>query len=328
MAIVDFDCFSWNLFRDKICLILLRGALLENKGMDTEIKHFIQYLVEIKSASKNTQLSYKRDLMQMKEYLTGRGITEASKVTKTALTSYLLFLEQEGKASSTISRVLASIKAFFHYEFREGRIRKDPSEFLKAPKVEKKVPDILTVAQVDSLLSQPKGGSPKEIRDKAMMELLYATGIRVSELIGLRLEDLNMNIGFITCHDENKERTIPFGKSAKEALSNYLDSARGCLLKQKETKELFVNCNGNPMSRQGFWKVIKYYGQQAGIEVDITPHTLRHSFAAHLIGGGADLHAVQTIMGHSDMTTTQAYLTYAQKSESFREIYQTARLRK
>lgn len=296
--------------------------------METEIKQFMQYLAKEKGASKNTQVSYKRDLNQMELYLAENGIEDVAKVTKTVLNSYILFLESEGRASTTISRVLASMKAFFHYEFREGYIKKDPAELLKAPKIEKKIPNILTVDQVTSLLNQPDGQTPKEIRDKAMLELLYATGIRVSELIGLQVDDVNMSIGFITCRDEHKERTVPFGKSAKHALQQYLESSREQLMKENQTNYLFVNCNGSAMSRQGFWKIIKYYGEKAGIETDITPHTLRHSFAAHLLGGGADLHAVQTMMGHSDMTTTQAYMAYARKLDPVRDAYQAAHPRK
>jgi len=288
----------------------------------------MQYLAEEKGASKNTQVSYQRDLNQMVVYLRESGLTDVTKVTKTALNSYVLYLEKAGKATTTISRMMASMKAFFHFEFREGRIRRDPAELLKAPKIEKKMPSILTVDEVLKLLNQPAGNTPKEIRDRAMLELLYATGIRVSELIGLKLTDVNMSIGFITCRDENKERTIPFGRNAKQALQQYLKSAREVLKKGEETEYLFVNCNGGAMSRQGFWKIIKYYGDKAGIETDITPHTLRHSFAAHLIGGGADLHAVQTMMGHSDMTTTQAYMAYAQKLEPMRNVYQAAHPRK
>lgn len=296
--------------------------------METEIKRFIQYITEEKGASRNTQVSYQRDLNQMMAYMNEMGITEVSKVTKTALNSYVLFLEKEGKATTTISRMLASMKAFFHYEFREGYIRRDPAELLKAPKIEKKAPSILSVEEVSNLLSQPDGTSAKEIRDKAMLELLYATGIRVSELIGLQMADVNMSIGFITCRDEHKERTIPFGRNAKKALQVYLEQARENLKKGMETENLFVNCNGSAMSRQGFWKIIKYYGAKAGIQTDITPHTLRHSFAAHLIGGGADLHAVQTMMGHSDMTTTQAYMAYAQKLDPVRDAYQAAHPRR
>lgn len=238
----------------------------------------------------------------------------------------ILFLEKEGTATTTISRELASIKAFFHFLFREGRIRRDPAEFLKAPKIEKKAPVILTVNEVNALLEQPMNGSPKEIRDKAMLELLYATGIRVSELIGLSMNDLNLQVGYITCRDGQKERMVPFGRNAKQAMVRYLDQGREALLKGKESEWLFTNCNGRAMSRQGFWKIIKCYGAKAGIEADITPHTLRHSFAAHLLRGGADIHAVQAMLGHSDAATTQMYAAYS--DSTVREAYRDAFMRK
>ena len=169
--------------------------------------------------------------------------------------------------------------------------------------------------EVNCLLAQPGGEAPKEIRDKAMLELLYATGIRVSELIHLKLEDVNLNVGFITCRDGVKERTVPFGKVARQSLMDYMERARKVLLKGNESEWLFTNCSGKPMSRQGFWKIIKYYGEKAGIQADITPHTLRHSFAAHLLKSGADVHAVQAMLGHSDMATTQAYMAYSRAGE-------------
>lgn len=278
--------------------------------MKTEIEAFIRYLQDVKKVSHNTVLSYHRDLLQMAAYLQEKGITEAGKVTKTGLNSYILYLEKEGKAATTISRMLASMKAFFHYEFSEGRIRRNPAELVHAPKIEKKAPVILTVEEVSALLKQPSGHTSKEIRDKAMLELLYATGIRVTELVNLKLSDINMNIGFITCHDGGRDRTIPFNRMAKASLADYLAEARPALTKKGESPWLFVNCSGGQMSRQGFWKIIKFYGDKAGIQADITPHTLRHSFAAHLIGGGADMKAVQIILGHSDMATTQMYASY------------------
>ena len=288
--------------------------------MVEDIKEFIVYLREVKRTSVNTEVSYQRDLLQMAAFLREKGIHEASKVTKTSLNSYILYLEKEGKATTTISRVLASMKAFFHYEVSCGRIHRDPAELLKAPRVEKKAPTILTVDEVNCLLAQPGGEAPKEIRDKAMLELLYATGIRVSELIHLRVEDVNLSVGFITCRDGMKERTVPFGKVAKQSLLNYMDQARQTLLKGNESEWLFTTCNGKPMSRQGFWKIIKYYGEKAGIQADITPHTLRHSFAAHLLRNGADVHAVQAMLGHSDMATTQAYMAYSQEN-AVRDVY-------
>lgn len=279
-------------------------------SMRGEVDRFEQYLREVKQASENTVQSYRRDLMQMITYLEGKEIREAAKVTKTSLHGYILHMEEQGKAATTISRMMAAMKAFFNYECMQACIRRNPAESLHAPKVEKKAPVVLSVDQVSALLAQPSGQTPKEIRDKAMLALLYATGIRVSELIGIQMEDINMNIGFLVCRDGERERTIPFGRSAKAALEEYLEHARNELLRGKGSDYFFVNCTGGAMSRQGFWKIIKYYGEKAGIEEDITPHTLRHSFAAHLIARGADMRAVQTILGHSDMATTQMYAAY------------------
>ena len=279
-------------------------------SMRGEVDRFEQYLREVKQASENTVQSYRRDLMQMITYLEEKEIREAAKVTKTSLHGYILHMEEQGKAATTISRMMAAMKAFFNYECMQACIRRNPAESLHAPKVEKKAPVVLSVDQVSSLLAQPSGQTPKEIRDKAMLALLYATGIRVSELIGIQMEDINMNIGFLVCRDGERERTIPFGRSAKAALEEYLEHARNELLRGKGSDYFFVNCTGGAMSRQGFWKIIKYYGEKAGIEEDITPHTLRHSFAAHLIARGADMRAVQTILGHSDMATTQMYAAY------------------
>ena len=290
--------------------------------MKEEIRRFAEYLEAEKHASENTRVSYQRDLMQMAAFLEGMGIRGAvAGSARTALNSYVLMLEKEGKAASTVSRNLASMKAFFGYEFKRGRIRKDPVRIHPCPQDRKKAPVILTVEEVDRLLAQPSGDSAKEIRDKAMLELLYATGIRVSELIHLELSDVNMAVGFITCRDEYKERAVPFGRVAKEALLRYLETARPALVKDGAAPWLFINCSGGLMSRQGFWKIVKYYGEKAGIQEDITPHTLRHSFAAHLIGGGADVKAVQTMMGHADPATTQMYAAYAGLCRTGREAH-------
>lgn len=275
--------------------------------MVSDISSFAEYLRDVKRVTKNTEVSYGRDLLQMAAFLEKEGIREVEKVTKTSLNSYILYLEREGKAAATISRELVSIKAFFGYLCREGRLHRDPSEALKAPRIEKKIPVILTVNEVNALLSQPGTSTSKEIRDKAMLELLYATGIRVSELTGLTMDDINMSVGYIICRDGHKERMLPFGKTAGDALRLYLDRGRAALLKGKESRWLFVNCSGSSMSRQGFWKIIKHYGERAGIRADITPHTLRHSFAVHLLGGGVDIRAVQAMLGHANLSTTQTY---------------------
>ena len=228
---------------------------LEFKNMTTEIESFIHYLEDVKQSSKNTIVSYQRDLRQLKEYLERQGIEEPSKVTRTSLNSYISYLERKGKATTTISRILASTKAFFHYELMEGNIRRDPAELLKTPKIEKKIPVILTVEEVNRFLEQPEGEGAKEVRDKAMLELLYATGIRVSELIGLELQDVNLAVGFLTCRDGEKERVIPFDKKVNQYLRAYLEKARPELLKGNESSWLFTNCSGKQMSRQGFCNV-------------------------------------------------------------------------
>ena len=279
--------------------------------MEEELRYFVAYLENIRKASHNTVMSYHSDLTKMIAYLHGQGMDSVSAVRTTHLNSYVLLLEKDGMAAATISRYIASMKGFFEYLFREHMIEEDPAFTLKPPKVEKKQPGILTIQEMEHLLAQTTEDTPKGCRDKAMLELLYATGIRVSELIHLELSDVNMAVGFITCRDEYKERAVPFGRVAKEALSRYLETARPALVKGGDAPWLFINCSGGLMSRQGFWKIVKYYGEKAGIQEDITPHTLRHSFAAHLIGGGADVKAVQTMMGHADPATTQMYAAYA-----------------
>ena len=290
--------------------------------MEREINNFISYLHNIKKTSNNTELSYKRDLAKMCQYLEGKGITDVKAINAEVLDSYIVYLEENQFAAATISRNVASIKAFFHYLVKEGLVNKDVSDSLKAPKIEKKMPEILTPEEVIWLLEQPKGDTPKEIRDKAMLELLYATGIRVTELITLKVSDVNMQMGYIICRDGSKERVIPFGAAAKKAMTNYLDKARNVMLLDLSSDILFVNCSGQSMSRQGFWKLIKYYAKKAGIAADITPHTLRHSFAAHLVENGADLRSVQEMLGHSDISTTQVYATLTHNR--IREVYAKA----
>lgn len=287
--------------------------------MEKELQEFIVYLHDVKKTSANTEASYRRDLTKLVKYLSMQGVTSPEKVTASYLQSYILYLEKNNFAPATVSRNIASIKALFHYMFKEGKIVADISESLKAPKIEKKMPEILTTEEVNKLLDQPRGNSPKETRDRAMLELLYATGIRVSELITLKVSDVNLQVGYIMCHDSHKERVVPFGSPAKRALTDYLRSARGALILDKTSDVLFTNCQGQPMSRQGFWKLIKFYAKKAGITADITPHTLRHSFAAHLVENGADLRSVQEMLGHSDISTTQIYASMTQNK--IREVY-------
>lgn len=277
--------------------------------MELEIENFIGYLHNTKRASHNTEVSYRRDLKKFAIFLDSMGISNPTKITRTNLNSYILFLEKQEFSASTICRNIASIKAFINFEMDQGNIKEDISETLKAPKIEKKTPDILTVEEVSLLMDQPGNNTPKDIRDKAMLELLYATGIRVTELISLKLSDVNLNLGFITCKDQGRSRCIPIGRAARQALVHYVEAGRSFFVDGVEDI-LFTNCSGKPMSRQGFWKLIKSYAKKARITSDITPHTLRHSFAAHLIQNGADLRSVQEMMGHSDITSTQIYANH------------------
>lgn len=290
--------------------------------MEKEINAFITYLHNVKNTSNNTELSYKRDLEKVKQFMASRGIVEAKDVSAKDLSDYVKYLEDNQFAAATVSRNIASLKAFYHFMVEEGIVSEDISEKLKAPKIEKKLPSIMSPDEVVRLLEQPSGDSPKEIRDKAMLELLYATGIRVTELITLKVSDVNMQMNFILCKDRSKERIIPFGAAAKNALARYLDGTREAMLENKSSDVLFANCSGQPMSRQGFWKLIKYYAKRADIKADITPHTLRHSFAAHLVENGADLRSVQEMLGHSDISTTQIYANM--NHNHIREVYAKA----
>lgn len=292
------------------------------RSMTQDIQNFIQYLHEEKQTSANTEVSYARDLKKMDAYLSAQGNTEVAEVTPTALNSYILYLEKEGRKPATISRSIASMKAFYHYMVQEKKLKTDPSEKLKAPKIEKKMPAILTTEEVTRLLEQPNGSTPKNLRDRAMLELLYATGIRVSELISLKVTDVNLKMEYLTCSDGHKERIIPFGGIAKDALRRYLEEGREKLVTDESGDWLFTNCSGGAMSRQGFWKLMKAYGRKAGIEAEITPHMLRHSFAAHMVSNGADLKSVQEMLGHSDISTTQVYAQVGQKR--IREVYVSA----
>jgi len=288
--------------------------------MQKEIDDFIGYLHTVKKTTYNTEISYRRDLFKMVQFLEGQGVESMEKVSMTNLNSYMVFLETQKFAAATISRNVASIKAYFNYLVKQKKIPVNLAEDIKAPKIDKKMPDILSVEDVVKLLEEPKRDNPKEIRDRAMLELLYATGIRVTELLTLKVSDINLELNYIVCKDRDKKRAIPFGEIAKAALQKYLIRSRDELLGICENDILFVNCSGKPMSRQGFWKLLKHYASKAGLRKEITPHTLRHSFAAHLVGNGADLKSVQEMMGHSDISTTQVYMMV--NANKVRSVYQ------
>ena len=276
--------------------------------MSNAIQEYITYLHDFRKISHNTEVSYKRDLKKAEEYFEEQNVPDITKATETNLNSYLLYLERDHMSPATVSRNIASLRSFYQYLLRMHRIEDDPSVSLKSPKVEKKVPEILTVEEVQKLLEQPNTQTDKGIRDETMLLLLYSTGIRVSELVNLRVKDLNLEVGYLTCRENGKERTIPLSAETEDSIPTFMDSARTRLLKGRESEYLFSNCSGSPMSRQGFWKILKSYSSAAGITKDITPHTLRHSFAAHMLKNGADIRNVQKMMGHADIATTQMYM--------------------
>ena len=276
--------------------------------MKAALQEFITYMTEVKNASVNTCLSYKNDLTKLVNYMYKQNITEEDKISETSLNSYVLTLEKEGLSPATVSRNIASIKAFILYLIKHGKMKHDPTERMKPPKIEKKPHTSLSTEEVNGLLEQPNINTIKGMRDKAMLELLYATGIRVTELISIKLEDLNLKNRFLRCAGAKKERLIPFGNMAKHALENYFSFGRPNLVGSVSTDFLFKNLSGEPMSRQGFWKLLKSYGKNAGITMEITPQILRNSFAAHMIENGADLRSIQEFLGHADISTTQFYL--------------------
>lgn len=294
--------------------------------MEELIEQYIEYLQNIKKTSLNTIKAYQRDLKKLSEYITGRNCNSFARVTFTDLNSYVLKLEKDGASSSTVSRNVSTIKSFYLYLLREQIIHNDPSANLKAPKIVKKAPQILTIEEIEVLLSLPDD-SVKGIRDKAMLELLYGTGLKVSELIGLKLNEINPSLRYIRIFDKEKERLIPFGEPAKVALEKYLSESRETLLTKEEYADyLFLNYAGEPMTRQGFWKIIKNYGDMAGFDVGLTPHIFRHSFAAHMVENGADLKSLQEMLGHADISTTQVYSGFA--NERLSKVYDKAHPRK
>lgn len=288
--------------------------------MNTHLDAFITYMSEEKGRSASTLESYRRDLAQFIAFAEGRGVTAVEEVRKSHIAAYLNEMKRSGKASSTVIRASVSIRSFFHYLIRQSLVVQDPSMDLDTPKPEKKLPVVLTVAEVERLLGAPDLSGAQGVRDKAMLEALYATGIRVSELISLNMGDIDLELKFLRCGAAGKERIVPIGRMTAEAVSAYLGPMRDQLVKRSGEEALFLNQLGTRLTRQGFWKIIKKYASAAGIETDITPHTLRHSFAAHLLENGADLRSVQEMLGHSDISTTQIY-THVMK-RNMKEVYE------
>ena len=289
--------------------------------MEEQLNLFFKFLETEKKSSKNTLQSYRRDLEQFEKYIQNLG-KEFTKITDEGIKEYIKYMQEIGKKPSTISRGLASIRSFYQYEVRNKIIEKDPTEGIQSPKIEKRVPNVLTSSEVALLLEQPKNIDLKGTRDKAMLEFAYATGMRVTEIISLNIDDINLEQGYATCRNGRKERSVPIGNLSLKALKDYIFNARKVMIKDENEKALFVNVNGKRLTRQGFWKIIKYYKEQAHIEKDITPHVLRHSFATHLLQNGADLKSIQTMLGHSDILSTQIYMQF--QDESLKNIYKKA----
>lgn len=275
----------------------------------TEIlEKYYDYLAIEKHASKNTLLSYKRDTKKFTEYLHANGL-KLNTVNSMNIVDYMMQLEKSGKASSTISSCLAAVRSLYRFMQNKGLVKSDPTLQLHSLKVEKKIPEIMSEKEIERLFMQPVLTEPKGLRDRAMLELLYATGIRVSEMLSLTLDDINTTVGYITCHSNKKDRIVPIYTDARKLLTTYIQETRRKFLSEtgKTTDVVFVNCNGTPMTRQGFWKIIKGYAAKAGITKDITPNTFRHSFAIHLLENGADLKSLQEMLGHAYMSSTQVY---------------------
>ena len=289
--------------------------------MEKQLKQFYKFLEVDKKASNNTLQSYKRDLKQLEEYLEEKEI-KYNKVTENDIKEYLEYLTEQGKKASTISRTIASIRAFYQYEVKNKKTIKDPTENIQSPKIEKKAPCILTSQEVELLLEQPKDVDLKGTRDKAMLEFAYATGMRVTEIISLDVADVNLEEGTVNCKNGSRTRVIPLGKMSLNALKEYIEDARNVLVKTDKETALFVNLNGRRLTRQGFWKIIKFYQEQANITKDITPHTLRHSFATHLLQNGADLKSIQMMLGHSDISSTQVYMQF--QNDGLNDVYKKA----
>lgn len=289
--------------------------------MQKQIRNFLNFIENEKKVSDNTLQSYKRDIMQYEKYVEENKINY-TKVDEEQIKDYLKYMSDIGKKSSTISRSLASIRSFYQYLLKNKKVKRDPTEGIQSPKIEKRIPSVLTSQEVELLLEQPKNVDLKGIRDKAMLEFAYATGMKVTEIISLNIEDVNLEDGYVSCKTKDRTRNIPLGSLSLKALKDYIENSRNILIKDESVTALFVNTNGQRLTRQGFWKIVKYYKEQAHISKDITPHILRHSFATHLLQNGADLKAIQTMLGHSDISSTQVYMQF--QDATIQNIYHKA----
>jgi len=276
--------------------------------MQEPIELFLNYLSVERGLSLNTLLSYKEDLYIYQKYLKKNGKDSLLQVRREDIQNFMLAQKEKNLSSNSISRRLSAIKAFYRFLLRERIISYDPTETMQSPKLWKKVPLTLNVEEIERMIAQPNIRTKTGIRDRAILDTLYATGMRVSELVNLKLEQVNLEMGFLRCIGKgNKERIVPLGRYACAAITRYLEKARPLLLGKKESNFLFLNRCGRKISRQGLWKIIKKYARQAGIKKPVRPHIIRHSFATHLLEKGADLRSVQEMLGHADISTTQIY---------------------
>ena len=286
------------------------------------LERYEGYLCDVKKSSQNTRASYLRDVRQLGDYLSTHTAATLDTADEDELFDYIEWLRANGKSVATVSRAIASLKNFYQYLVSQGVVEQNPTGRLVPDKTTQKLPQILTAKEVETLLEQPQCVDVKGYRDRAMLELLYATGIRVSELISLNITDVNLSAAVIRCQTRDKIRVIPVYQAAVSALSEYINFVRPQMIASPDEQSLFVNISGERMSRQGFWKIIKSYQKKAGIEKTITPHTLRHSFAAHLLENGADLHSIQEMLGHSDISSTQVYSHLVKKQ--LEDVYSKA----
>lgn len=286
------------------------------------INDFEKFLVKEKHASDNTVNAYLKDLEHFEEFVMSREIERITDVSNSDIVAYLMELKKQGRSKSTVNRRLTSIRTFYKFLLREGKVRENPAEDIKSPRIEKKDIEFLSIDEVNKLMTLPDE-SIKGIRDRAILELMYATGIRASELIDMKLDDLNMRMGFVKCTGEHsKARIIPIGRPARHALEDYVYDARPVLLKNNTNEKLFVNYAGESMTRQGLWKILKEYGEEAKLKIRLTPQVLRNSFAVHMLQNGADIKSIQELMGHEDIAATQAYL--AVTKNRIKDVYDRA----
>ncbi len=286
------------------------------------IQNYETYLKEEKKMAANTVQAYIRDIGHFMDFINERGVLELKEVTNSQVVAYLMNLKTAGRSKSTVNRKLASIRTYYGFLYKNGEIAVNPADDIKTPKIEKKSIEFLSIDEVDKLMSMPDE-SVKGMRDRAILELLYATGIRASELINMNAADVNLRMGFVKCDGEHsKARIIPMGRLCRKAVEDYMLDIRDKMLKGRRTQALFVNYMGEPMTRQGLWKVLKEYGEAAELSIKLTPQVIRNSFAVHMLQNGADVKSLQELMGHEDIAATQAYL--AVTKNRIKDVYDKA----